>query len=180
MFAARIFKRAPLKSALLVAPFSSRMSSRKPFNILSLDGGGVRGAFTAGCLLRLEEECPGFLRSFDLIAGTSTGSIIALCLAKGISITDIGEQYRDACPHIFNPDRSLGTMFGLSGNLFASKYSNAVLKGWLASVAPSRRCSQRKLAFFLFFTVRVPRGLAWQDAHPWRPGEEGGTHGIQG
>lgn len=36
---------------------SGRSSAAKhSFNILSLDGGGVRGAFTASCLLRLEQE----------------------------------------------------------------------------------------------------------------------------
>ena len=53
----------------------------KPFKILSLDGGGIKGLYTAE-LLRLCEERFGrglrIGRYFDLIAGTSTGGIIAL------------------------------------------------------------------------------------------------------
>lgn len=41
--------------------------------ILSLDGGGIRGALTAVLLERLEAEYPGFLGAVDLFAGTSTG-----------------------------------------------------------------------------------------------------------
>mmetsp|Transcript_37921 Transcript_37921/g.69325 ORF Transcript_37921/g.69325 Transcript_37921/m.69325 type:complete len:135 (-) Transcript_37921:17-421(-) len=72
---------------------------KSTFNILSLDGGGVRGAFTATVLARLEEECgPDFIDSFDLIAGTSTGAVLALCLAKGMKVSDAAEAYRTACP----------------------------------------------------------------------------------
>ena len=46
------------------------MSRKRPkFNILSLDGGGARGCFTASILERIEQEKPDFLDQFDLIAG---------------------------------------------------------------------------------------------------------------
>lgn len=48
------------------------------YRILSIDGGGFRGLFTARLLERLEWEVPGFLERFDLVAGTSTGAILAL------------------------------------------------------------------------------------------------------
>ena len=47
------------------------------FNILSLDGGGIRGAFQAVVLSRLVKEYPKLLRDTDLIVGTSTGGIQA-------------------------------------------------------------------------------------------------------
>ena len=63
-----------------------------PKRILTLDGGGVRGILTLGYLERIEEilrerhndsEDFRLCHYFDLIAGTSTGAIIAACLAKG-------------------------------------------------------------------------------------------------
>jgi uncharacterized protein len=51
----------------------------KRFRILSLDGGGIRGAFTAAVLTEWEKQTGRVISDhFDLIAGTSTGGIIAL------------------------------------------------------------------------------------------------------
>ena len=55
------------------------------FRILSLDGGGVRGAFSAAVLAALEQETgQSVVEHFDLITGTSTGGILALGLALGV------------------------------------------------------------------------------------------------
>lgn len=60
--------------------------------MLSLDGGGIRGAATARFLLRLElqlrddgvlEDHESLLDVFDGFAGTSTGGILAAALCKG-------------------------------------------------------------------------------------------------
>lgn len=54
------------------------------FQILSLDGGGLRGIFTAAVLAHLEEDHGVRIADhFDLIAGTSTGGIIALGVLHG-------------------------------------------------------------------------------------------------
>ena len=76
----------------------------KPFRILSLDGGGIRGVYTAALLQRCEAEfCKGepLARYFDMIAGTSTGGIIALGLGLGISTADIVAFYRSDGRKIF-------------------------------------------------------------------------------
>ena len=72
------------------------------FRILSLDGGGIRGAFAAAFLHRLERQigCP-ISDYFDLIAGTSTGGIIALALCLGEPAEKICNLYRDAGSAIF-------------------------------------------------------------------------------
>lgn len=73
-----------------------------PFRILSLDGGGIRGAFIASCLAEMEEHLELPLgRYFDLIAGTSTGGIIALALALGEPASRIRDLYRDEGASIF-------------------------------------------------------------------------------
>ncbi len=62
----------------------------KRFRILALDGGGVKGAYAASVLATLEEmTCRSCRESFDLIAGTSTGGIIALGLGLGLSASEI-------------------------------------------------------------------------------------------
>jgi len=69
--------------------------------ILSLDGGGIRGALTLGYLKKIEtilrekENDPNLLLCdyFDLIGGTSTGSIIAAGLAIGKTVDEIAELY---------------------------------------------------------------------------------------
>lgn len=76
------------------------------FQILSLDGGGLRGMFSAAVLARLEEDLQLRITDhFDLIAGTSTGGIIALGLGLGLTPREIVEFYAEHGPRIFY-DRS--------------------------------------------------------------------------
>lgn len=84
-----------------------------PKRILSLDGGGIRGALTLGYLKKLEtilrekENNPSLLLCdyFDLIGGTSTGSIIASALAVGMEVDDIVKMYMDLGGKIFGKKR---------------------------------------------------------------------------
>ncbi len=72
------------------------------FRILSLDGGGIRGIITAVWLDRLEQALKGPVREhFDLIAGTSTGGILACAVANGIAASKIIEMYNDYGREIF-------------------------------------------------------------------------------
>lgn len=57
---------------------------QKKFKILSIDGGGIRGLFPALVLAHLENYLGKHLAGvFDLIAGTSTGGLIAAGLGSG-------------------------------------------------------------------------------------------------
>src|SRR5271165_4928319 len=78
-------------------------SDGKIFRILSLDGGGIRGVFPAALLARLEEHLEHPIANyFDLIAGTSTGGIIAIGLGLGLRAADILKVYVDEGPAIFD------------------------------------------------------------------------------
>ena len=78
----------------------------KEFRILSIDGGGIRGVFPAAFLAQLEERYlagASIARYFDLIAGTSTGGIIALGLAAGLTAVQLRDLYIDRGCEIFPP-----------------------------------------------------------------------------
>ena len=73
----------------------------KPFRILSLDGGGAKGVYTLGVLKEVEALCGKPLcEVFDLIYGTSTGSIIGTALALGWSVDDVYRAYLERVPLI--------------------------------------------------------------------------------
>lgn len=91
--------------------------------ILSVDGGGVRGMLTAALLLRLELKVPGWLSHVDLFAGASTGAIIALALAHGLTPLEVFKFYRERLPEIFR--QSWWRRFS---TLWRAKYSNEALK----------------------------------------------------
>ena len=71
------------------------------YRILSLDGGGIRGVLTARLLERLAAAHPEFLPSVDLFAGTSTGALLAVALAKGRTPAELVQLYRKNGPRIF-------------------------------------------------------------------------------
>lgn len=55
------------------------MESEKTFKILSINGGGIKGLFSAAVLAKFETIFDTAIhKQFDLICGTSTGGIIAL------------------------------------------------------------------------------------------------------
>jgi uncharacterized protein len=81
-----------------------------PKRILSLDGGGLRGILTLSYLTEIESILSdrhggggNFRLShyFDLMAGTSTGAIIAAALALGMSVSDIAKKYLDLGQRVF-------------------------------------------------------------------------------
>lgn len=78
------------------------MPQRSTYRVLSLDGGGIRGLITAVWLKKLEERLNGPLyEHFDLIAGTSTGAILACGVSKGLSAARIIALYRDQGKTVF-------------------------------------------------------------------------------
>ena len=85
-------------------------NAESPKRILALDGGGLRGILTVGILKRIEDELRerhGNSRDFrlchyfDLIAGTSTGAIIAAALAIGMTVDEITDKYRELGSRVF-------------------------------------------------------------------------------
>ena len=93
------------------------------FKILAIDGGGMRGLYAAYLLKRIHEELNViFSEYFDLIIGTSTGSIIAGAIAVDYPIEKIVLLYEVEGRKIFSSNG-----FSLSG-FYRSKYSKRYLE----------------------------------------------------
>jgi hypothetical protein len=84
-------------------------NNRQIRRILSIDGGGIKGTMPAAFLAGLEEDLGQPIgRYFDLIAGTSTGGIIALGLGLGRTAKELLELYERRGPVIFGEDNADG------------------------------------------------------------------------
>ena len=76
--------------------------SRDRFQVLALDGGGAKALFTAHVLARLEQDLSLSIKdSFDLIAGTSAGGIVALGLGAGLTPSEILGYYEELVETVF-------------------------------------------------------------------------------
>jgi patatin-like phospholipase/acyl hydrolase len=79
----------------------------RPFRVLTLDGGGAKGFYTLGVLDEIEKNLgQPLFKSFDLIFGTSTGSIIAALLCRGDTVENVLKLYRQHVPAIMRPHNS--------------------------------------------------------------------------
>jgi patatin-like phospholipase/acyl hydrolase len=109
------------------------------FRILSLDGGGIRGVLTAVLLQRLEEKVPGFISKIDMVAGTSTGGILALGLAYGLTPAQCQTIYTTQGREIF-ADSFWDNLVDF-GNLRGSQYPNKNLQSVLAQYFGDKKLS---------------------------------------
>ena len=76
----------------------------RPFRILSIDGGGICGILPASVLAELEHRFLGgksICSHFDMVAGTSTGGIMALGLGSGMTASQIRDVYVERGNSIF-------------------------------------------------------------------------------
>ena len=148
---------------------------KKTYNILSLDGGGLRGVITAVLLERIEAASPGFLASVDLVAGTSTGGILALALARGLPPYKIVRMYLDQGAAIFSRplSRRLVSLLGVA----RAKYDNDGLARVLEEVFGDARLADlgKRVAVTAFdLDDEAKEGRTWRPKvfHNY-PGEDG-------
>lgn len=137
-----------------------------PKRILALDGGGIRGIFTVQILKRMEDllraRQPAAERAnfrlcdyFDLIGGTSTGAIIAACLAVGRSVDEIEVLYKKLGASIFEP-----TLF--RKGFMRAKFSDKPLREALEQEFAGATLGSAALHTGLgIVTKRLDTGSAW-------------------
>ncbi len=118
-----------------------------PFYILSIDGGGFRGIFAAHILKIMEEEWKiDWQKQFGMLAGTSTGAILAAGLACKLTAVQLTEFYEAHGRAIFTPRlRSRFDPF----KLFTSRYSTRRLKGLLEKELGDTLLGQVKIPLIL-------------------------------
>lgn len=94
-------------------------------HMLTIDGGGVRGIIPAVLLVSLERATGRLTReTFDFVAGTSTGAVLAAGIAAGIPAAQLVELYARRSPEIF---RSIPLLSGIRRLLTGTMYETAML-----------------------------------------------------
>ena len=109
----------------------------KPFRILSIDGGGICGILPAAVLAECERRFLGGAPigdRFDMIAGTSTGGVIALGLAHGKTAAEIRDMYLERGGLIFPPASGLTRLLRTVKRGVRSAYDSRALEGELLRI----------------------------------------------
>jgi patatin-like phospholipase/acyl hydrolase len=104
--------------------------------VLSIDGGGIRGVIPTTVLKQLQKDIKTpLIKKFDLIAGTSTGGIIALCLGAGLSIEKIHELYQSRGGEIFQRSfwRGMSSLAGITEEKYSHDNLVKILHEYLGS-----------------------------------------------
>lgn len=149
-------------------PLTRRNVSRgRNFRILALDGGGLRGTFTAAVLAKWDDMLKAgggsdLISHFDLVAGTSTGAILAIGLAMGLQPREILEFYQKKGPQIFPKDRKLR-------HWLKSKHDSATLRGLLTEVYGDKTLAADSRCRLVIPTVRAKQGQAEAIVTPHSP-----------
>ena len=113
--------------------------------VLSIDGGGIRGIIPALVLAELERRSQKrVFELFDLIAGTSTGGILAcaLCAPDPLPAEQLVGLYEEEGPHIF--DRSVWQRIRSAEGLLDEKYDATALDRALERFLSDKRLSESK------------------------------------
>ncbi len=141
-----------------------------PKRILALDGGGIRGALTLGYLQRIEDILKAehgnrddFRLSdyFDLIGGTSTGAIIAGCLAIGMKVEEITKLYMNLGGKIFSRKYKWWNIFTLD-DMIRAGYNEKPLEEELKKVFGDITLSSDKIKTGLcIVTKRADTNSVW-------------------
>jgi len=100
--------------------------------VISIDGGGIKGIVAIKVLMAIEEEMQELLtNNVSLVAGTSTGSIIAASVAKGVPMGELLDKYIAFGEDVFKDSfsRKLSNLFGLRGSKYRKEdLSNLIYK----------------------------------------------------
>lgn len=143
----------------------------RPVRILAVDGGGIRGVIPATMLCALQERLDRPVSDyFDVIAGTSTGGLIAagLCVpdaggGQRYDVRQILGFYTDDCREIFH--RSLFHECVSLGGLLRPKYPASSMQRFLAArFADQELARARKLLMLVTYDIVLRRPFVFCSA----------------
>jgi hypothetical protein len=137
---------------------STEIAEDKPFKILSIDGGGIKGLYSSTIMEHLEQRYGPISDFFDMICGTSTGGLIALGLALKIPATEISNIYEKDGIKIFPYRTKWGGI--IRQTFLKGKYSDKPLKEALQSFFGVHTVSD------LCNLICIP-SYSVTDARPW-------------
>ena len=113
-----------------------------PYRVLAIDGGGIRGLIPALVLDRIEQRVGRpIAECFDLIAGTSTGGILAVGLSCAgddrprWSAADLVALYETEGPRIFDRSlvKTLTSVFGIEDEKYSRENLEEPLDRYLGA-----------------------------------------------
>jgi uncharacterized protein len=143
------------------------------FKILSLDGGGMRGIISARILQEVERQLQektgkSLSEYFDMIAGTSTGSILTSGIATSKSSQQLINLYKTRGKIIFPPSLLPPFLQGISDLFWPSKYTHEglikVLKAELGSIKISE--IKRPIILILAYDLLYRNTTFFTNCHP--------------
>lgn len=140
----------------------------QPIRILAVDGGGVGGAIPARMIERIAQVHPDLLAKADVFAGTSTGGLIALALAKGLSPSEVVDLYTHDAKTIFGSSMRRWPFQWL----LQAKYRNDGLRAVIARLLGDQRLKDLDKPVFIPVTAlkrpdgrHVPAGVFLSTIH---------------
>ena len=144
--------------------------------ILSLDGGGMRGILTIQLLKKLEEVAgiPCY-DLFDMVAGTSTGGIIAGLVVRGLTAAEIEIKYDELIKEVFHK-RPVGNRF-INPPQYSKKRYRELLKDIIGDLTLQDACAIKDIDLMItsrdmsaaeetFFTAfKQPDGITYHGTY---------------
>jgi uncharacterized protein len=129
--------------------------------LLSIDGGGIRGIIPALLLAALERQTGRPVReTFDFVAGTSTGAVIAAGIAAGIPAGRMADLYAERAPQVFRAAPVIGGLRRLvRGHLYDTQALHRLLREDLGD-ARDWRLNDAPIDL-LVTAKRVGDGMPW-------------------
>ncbi|HBX71172.1 MAG TPA: hypothetical protein DEH25_17805 [Chloroflexi bacterium] len=138
------------------------------YRILSLDGGGIRGLITVIMLQRLSQK-PGlanWLDQVDLVAGTSTGGLLALAIAKGLDLQVLRDLYEKKGKDVFD-DSLLDDIFDLA-TIIGAEYDNKKLGRELKKILQNTTLGELKYSVIIT-SFDLDNEAANASERSWKP-----------